>query len=66
MTCRLVFVIYKELVQQHEANNMILKCTKELTRQYLQTTYNNSQQGNGKMVREPTGLIFFIFSIHSS
>lgn len=59
-------MIYKEFFQQPKANNMNLKCTKELYRQSLQTTYNNNQQGNGKMVKDSTGLMLFILSIHYS
>lgn len=60
----LVFMIHKEFFQQPKANNMILKCTKELHRQSLQTTYNNNQQGNGKVVKDSTGLMPFMLIIH--
>lgn len=63
-------MIHKEFFQQQKAKNMSLKCTKELHKQLyymsLPTTYNNNQQGNGKMVKDSTRLMSFILSIHNS
>lgn len=62
-------MIHKEFFQQPKAKNMNLKCTKELHKQLyymsLPMTYNNNQQGNGKMVKDSTGLMPFILSIHN-